>query len=307
MAQAGMQQMNQNEQQHASMPQPQQQQQAGQGQVPGNERKSSGPAPDWSQIANAGVGGMINNVQGATREALMKQVSCWYPHTCHFLILISQLQALQSSHAAATRNRLGSSTGTGQSPPAPSPGMTNHSNPSPGPMQAQLSVDPSTQQSPAPTHQGFRSQSVDMTQVRPGSSSGPPPTQHQSHASPVPPTPSAPTAPGPPSQPPTAVTPAMGLNSPAARPASSMATGPGPGPRPGSNLGEQRRQFLGSLVSFHRQRNLEVPSAIFNGERDGAIKMGDIWIEVVELFMSVLRVGGLKAVSRKSVPVTLDY
>jgi len=46
-----------------------------------------------------------------------------------------------------------------------------------------------------------------------------------------------------------------------------------------------------------------VPTAIFNGERDGAIKMGDIWVEVVELFMSVLRVGGLKVVSTSCSPV----
>jgi hypothetical protein len=70
-----------------------------------------------------------------------------------------------------------------------------------------------------------------------------------------------------------------------------------------NNIVEQRRQFLGSLMSYHRQRNLPVPTAIFNGERDGAIKMGDIWVEVVELFMSVLRVGGLKVVSTSCQPV----
>lgn len=182
--------------------------------------------------------------------------------------------------------------------------MTNQSNPSPAPTQAQLSIDPSAQ-SPAPTHPGFRSQSFDMTisQGQPGSTgvpqSMPNTAQSQSYPSPVPPTSSAPTAPGPPSQSASTSTPTMGQNSPAVRPPTSVATGPGPGPRPGSNLIEQRRQFLGSLLSFHRQRNIEVPSAIFNGERDGAIKMGDIWIEVVELFMAVLRVGGLKAVSQR--------
>ena len=62
------------------------------------------------------------------------------------------------------------------------------------------------------------------------------------------------------------------------------------------NLVDQRRQFLGSLVSYHKQRNLKVPPEILNGERDGAIKMGDTWVEVVELFMAVLRVGGLEKV-----------
>jgi len=41
---------------------------------------------------------------------------------------------------------------------------------------------------------------------------------------------------------------------------------------------------------------LKVPPEIVNGERDGAIRMGDVWVEIVELFMSVLRVGGLEKV-----------
>jgi hypothetical protein len=60
-------------------------------------------------------------------------------------------------------------------------------------------------------------------------------------------------------------------------------------------------------VSYHKQRNLRVPQEIFNGERDGAIKMGETWVEVVELFMSVLRVGGLKVVSFSTSYVTATY
>jgi len=65
MAQQGMQQQSQHEQQlHNS--------QQGQAQ----ERRTSGPTPDWGQLAaNSGVGGIMNGAQGATREALMKQVS----------------------------------------------------------------------------------------------------------------------------------------------------------------------------------------------------------------------------------------
>jgi hypothetical protein len=63
MAQAGMQQQSQHEQQMHGQQQHQQ------------ERKTSGPMPDWSQLANTGAGGIINGTQGATREALMKQVS----------------------------------------------------------------------------------------------------------------------------------------------------------------------------------------------------------------------------------------
>jgi hypothetical protein len=65
MAQQGMQQQSQHDQQmHNS--------QQGQAQ----ERRTSGPTPDWGQLAaNSGVGGIMNGAQGATREALMKQVS----------------------------------------------------------------------------------------------------------------------------------------------------------------------------------------------------------------------------------------
>ena len=65
MAQQNMQQQSQHEQQFQN---PQQ------GQIP--ERRPSVLPPDWSQLAQTGAGGIMNGAQGATREALMKQVSC---------------------------------------------------------------------------------------------------------------------------------------------------------------------------------------------------------------------------------------
>ena len=69
MAQQGMQQQSQHEQQL---------QNSQQGQV--QERRTSGPTPDWGHLAaNSGVGGIMNGAQGATREALMKQVGFILP------------------------------------------------------------------------------------------------------------------------------------------------------------------------------------------------------------------------------------
>lgn len=265
MAQQGMQQQSQHEQQMQNSQ--------------GQERRTSGPTPDWGQLAaNSGVGGIMNGAQGATREALMKQVSF-----CPLLEAYIQLQALQSSHAAATRNRLGSATGTGQSPPAPSPGLTNHSNPSPGPSALQMD-----HQSPAASFPR-RPSSTDTTQI----GLGPPPSSSKSNASPLPPTPSAPTAAGAPNN---FVTSAPTPPSNASMAGSPIRPPMSVPPRPMHNLVDQRRQFLQSLVSYHKQRNLKVPQEILNGERDGAIRMGDTWVEVVELFMAVLRVGGLEKV-----------
>lgn len=166
--------------------------------------------------------------------------------------------------------------------------MTVQSNPSPGPNQAALQMDNQTHQSPAA---GFprRPSSTDMSGQL---GLGPPPSSSKSNASPLPPTSSTtgnfavPSAPTPPS-----TNPISGAIGSPIRPPLTAA------PRPMHNLVDQRRQFLGSLVSYHKQRNLKVPPEILNGERDGAIKMGDTWVEVVELFMAVLRVGGMEKVN----------
>lgn len=213
-----------------------------------------------------------------------------------------QLQALQSSHAAATRNRLSSGSGLGQSPPAPSPGLTNNSQPSPLPNQSPLQADNIASQSPSsafnPLLQG-RQSSVSFEQARPGSSGG-------GSSGFAPATPSSATAPGPPmrsasgplvppmsADSPTAT--AGGPGTPARQPGSGLAGGAGT--RPAQQMPDQRRQFLQSLVSWHKTHNIPPPQEIFNNERSGAIKMGDTWVEVVELFLTVLRMGGIDRVS----------
>lgn len=71
---------------HASMQQRQRDgdpEQEGAGESPQTdmaERKASGPTPEWAAVANAMGGmGIINNMQGASKEAILKQVSQMTP------------------------------------------------------------------------------------------------------------------------------------------------------------------------------------------------------------------------------------
>ena len=152
-------------------------------------------------------------------------------------------------------------------------------------------MDSQVNQSPAATIPR-RPSSTDTSQI----GLGPPPSSAKSNASPLPPTPSASTTAGAPSNlpPPSVSTPPSANQIPGAM--GSPVRPPLNAPRPPHNLVDQRRQFLTSLISFNKQRNLKIPPEIVNGERDGAIKMGDTWVEVVELFMAVLRVGGMDKV-----------
>ena len=58
-------------------------------------------------------------------------------------------------------------------------------------------------------------------------------------------------------------------------------------------LADQRRQFINSFAGFLKQFDLPMPREIFNGERDGAVKLGDSWLEMVDLFMMVMRNQGI--------------
>lgn len=70
-----------------------------------------------------------------------------------------------------------------------------------------------------------------------------------------------------------------------------------PGGRVPVAAGDQRRQFLQTLVSYLNSANVPLPPEVFNGERDGSIKVAGVWVELVELFMLVMRVGGIAVVS----------
>ncbi|WWD17349.1 hypothetical protein CI109_101790 [Kwoniella shandongensis] len=66
-----------------------------------------------------------------------------------------------------------------------------------------------------------------------------------------------------------------------------------PGVRPPPTPLQQRQQFVASLAAFHRQTNQPLPPEIFNGERDGSFRVGDAWMDVVDLLMTVVKSGGI--------------
>lgn len=59
----------------------------------------------------------------------------------------------------------------------------------------------------------------------------------------------------------------------------------------------QKQQLLNSIVAFYRQTNQPLPTEVFNGERDGAFKLGGNWVELTEMFVMVFRLGGMTKVS----------
>jgi len=87
--------------------------------------------------------------------------------------------------------------------------------------------------------------------------------------------------------------PAASTGNPSLPPHSSAQPGPrASGVRPPPSLSDQRRQFIASLVVFHQQNEIPLPAAVFNGERDGSVKVGPAWVEVFDLFAMVMRNGG---------------
>jgi hypothetical protein len=59
----------------------------------------------------------------------------------------------------------------------------------------------------------------------------------------------------------------------------------------------QKPALLGALANFYKTTNQSLPAEVFNGENDGSFKLGDVWIDVAELFVAVFRLGGLIKVS----------
>ena len=69
-------------------------------------------------------------------------------------------------------------------------------------------------------------------------------------------------------------------------PAQSRSVRPPVNPQAYAN---QQRQFVQSLAGFMRSSNQPLPAEIFNGERDGSIKLGDKWFTVLDLFTHLVR------------------
>ncbi len=60
----------------------------------------------------------------------------------------------------------------------------------------------------------------------------------------------------------------------------------------------QRKQFFTSLQAYYRSNNLPLPPPIFNGERDGEVKVAGCWVDMFELFMAIMRAHGVANVSQ---------
>ncbi|EIW70704.1 hypothetical protein TREMEDRAFT_61215 [Tremella mesenterica DSM 1558] len=226
----------------------------------------NGSGNDWG-VASAVNGMMLSKMPGANQEAIMKQ-----------------LQALQSAKARRTSGTL---------PPGVRPNSTSHpiSAPSPASITA---PSPATASTSLP---------LDQQNAVAGPSRSPSAFPHNPLA---------------PTQSPVARPPLSNSNG---APMSSNGTGnqdqfhqqrdmgsaqqvrpPAqtgavrPPNRPGP--ADQRRQFLSSLAGYHKQMNLPLPTPIFNGEREGALKLGDVWLDVMEFFMAILRSGGITNISK---------
>lgn len=235
------------------------------------ERRSSGSGTDWTAMVNQ----LIGEVPGATPEAIMKQ-----------------LQALQNSKA---RLAAAGNTPIPSIPPLPTPTAASTSLPL---EQQNATAGPSrspSAQPPASLPEGDDAGAA-------STSNGAPPTATPAAPSPVPND----------AQPVLVAQQEKARQPPPARPppsapANSSASQPRPPPAPGQagpgrpsgrmSVADQRKQFLHTLVGMHKQNNTAPPRAIFNGERDGSFKIGDVWLDAMELFMAVLKTGGVSKVA----------
>ncbi|WVR07003.1 hypothetical protein IAU60_004042 [Kwoniella sp. DSM 27419] len=64
-------------------------------------------------------------------------------------------------------------------------------------------------------------------------------------------------------------------------------------PRPPPTPAQQRSSFINSLAAFYRSTGQTLPPAIFNDDRIGYFKVGDGYVDIVELLMTVMKSGGI--------------
>jgi hypothetical protein len=88
-------------------------------------------------------------------------------------------------------------------------------------------------------------------------------------------------------QPPSASTPTNAL--PATPQTPATATNPTAPPsarsgRPGVNPQHQQRQFAQSLANYFKTTSGTLPAEVFNGERDGAVKIAGKWFNLLDFF-----------------------
>lgn len=68
----------------------------------------------------------------------------------------------------------------------------------------------------------------------------------------------------------------------------------GQSPRQPLSHVQQRQNFLKTFMGYFQNTGQQPPPAIFdNGEREGAFKVGDGWMDVIDLLMAVMKAGGI--------------
>jgi hypothetical protein len=67
-------------------------------------------------------------------------------------------------------------------------------------------------------------------------------------------------------------------------------------------MGPQRKQFIQSLLSYHKQMGQTPPPEVYSGPLPGAIQMGPYTVELVDLFMTIMRQAGGQAGVSLSAP-----
>lgn len=69
--------------------------------------------------------------------------------------------------------------------------------------------------------------------------------------------------------------------------------------RPPQNPADQKRFFTNSLRVFLQAHQIPLPPEAYeNGQRECALKIGEEWLDLVDLFLFIIRAGGLQQVSR---------
>lgn len=270
------------------------------------QQQNPSDRPPVSQDHIAAMAAAVGSMQGQNRDAIMKQAS-YFSSSSASTAHISQLQALQSSHA--NRAKLAAQQAINQQPQA------GPSAPSPANQQGVSAPSPITASSPSnPLHQdGFQYPGM------PRSGSGDSLINQQQQQQQQQPQPQQPQQ-----QQQEQIQPLMTqqqrelfLAQQRVHQQQSMA-GPSDGPvrpplptqsnLPGQPQGQsprqplshvqQRQNFLKTFLGYFQNTGQQPPPAIFdNGEREGAFKVGDAWMDVIDLLMAVMKAGGILNVS----------
>lgn len=227
---------------------------------------SAGPTATPGGMTMANASALLGGAGGSSNEAIMRQVGT--------MSLVSgfrspQLQALQASQARMSQHRAMAA----QAIPSPSNGLNNlpagaspvNGGPSiPTPPQ-QTAPSPAGPPTSAPVLNGtgtgpsILQAQLAQQQERLRQSAQPPPASTPNAAQPA--TPQTPISSANPTAP------------PSARPG-----------RPGVNPQHQQRQFAQSLANYFKTTSGTLPAEVFNGERDGAVKIAGKWFNLLDFF-----------------------